>query len=44
MGADQAYLEGAQAARNGREISANPYEKGTEEYLSWNDGWNSVQK
>ncbi len=45
MGADQAYLEGADAARNGRDLSANKYDKDKEqeEYLSWIDGYNSVK-
>ncbi|MFQ5528490.1 MAG: hypothetical protein ACE5GX_19830, partial [Thermoanaerobaculia bacterium] len=43
MGADECYLEGAEAARNGRPLSDNPYEEGTEDYLSWQDGWNSVK-
>lgn len=44
MGADQAYLEGTKAAQNGRPLSDNPYKEGTEENLSWTDGWNSVKK
>ena len=44
MGADQAYLEGVNAAQSGRALSDNPYKEGTEEYLSWRDGWKSVQK
>ena len=44
MGADQAWLEGESAAKNGRLRADNPYQEGTEEYLSWNDGWSSVEK
>ena len=44
MGADQAYQEGAQAAKNGRPLSDNPYPAGSEENLSWTDGWKSVNK
>lgn len=44
MGADQAYLEGAKAAKNGVPLSKNPYPAGSEENLSWADGWNSVKK
>jgi hypothetical protein len=43
MGADEAYLEGAETAKNGRPLSDNPYQEGSEDYLSWRDGWNSVQ-
>ncbi len=41
--ADECYLEGAQAAQKGKPVSDNPYEEGSEDYLSWADGWNSVQ-
>lgn len=44
MGADDAYMQGVEAAQNGRPISDNPYDEGTEDYLSWNIGWNSAQK
>ena len=44
MGADEAYMQGADAAKNGRPVSDNPYQEGTEDNLSWTDGWNSIAK
>ena len=42
MGADASYLEGANAATDGQPLSGNPYADGSEDSLSWIDGWNSV--
>ena len=42
MGADDANLQGEEASKDGRPLSDNPYEDGTEDNLSWTDGWNAV--
>lgn len=36
------YAEGADAALAGRSEAENPYDPQSDEFLSWNDGWNSI--
>ncbi len=36
------YAEGADAALAGRSETENPYDPLSDEFLSWNDGWNGI--
>jgi hypothetical protein len=36
------YAEGVEAAMSGLSDTDNPYPIGTDDHLSWNDGYNSV--
>ncbi|MDG3444628.1 hypothetical protein [Nitrospirillum amazonense] len=35
------FAEGADACIAGQPETANPYDLGTDDYLTWNDGWQS---
>jgi hypothetical protein len=37
-----AFLEGREASEAGRSDLDNPFDSGTDHYLSWNDGWNAA--
>lgn len=37
------YAEGADAATEGKPKTGNPYEKGSEDHLAWDDGWHDIK-
>lgn len=39
-----AYTEGAEARLAGQPETANPYPPESDEHLSWNDGWASIDE
>ena len=36
------YLDGSYAFHEGTSSTENPYEYNTDEYVSWDDGWNDA--
>ena len=42
--AQDAWQEGYDAFDNGQPETANPHAHGTDEHLSWNDGWLEAQR
>lgn len=42
MNDNDPYAEGADARLAGQSETANPYPFATDDHLSWNDGWASV--
>lgn len=38
------YAEGVEAFDAGKDETVNPYPEGTDEHLSWNDGWNAANE
>lgn len=40
--ANDPYAEGADAATAGEPQGDNPYQRGSEEFISWNEGWTSI--
>lgn len=41
MDENDPYAEGADAFIGGASITENPYPDGSDDHLSWNDGWQS---
>lgn len=41
---EEAFAEGYDAWLAGRSESANPYDESSDEFLSWNDGFNAAEE
>ncbi len=42
MSDNDPYAEGAEARLSGASETSNPYPDDSDDYLSWNDGWASI--
>lgn len=39
-----AWIAGYNANQDGRSETANPYDPQSDDYLDWNDGWNTAEE